>query len=238
MKNNSHIYASVGTILVAALIVLLLLFFGMKFTKEERLEGLVVSFGEEIEGFGEPESLLEPTTTAPSALSEESLLTQAEESVALDEEQQKSEEELRAKERREAEEKRRQAEAEAAARNLVAGAFNNTGGTAEGVSTEESMAGNPIGEGVSNGHSWSLAGRNLIGNLPKPNYEKGNQEGIVVVEIRVDANGRITHMEIAQGTTISDENLRQAALKAAEKARFSAGKSVAIGKITYRFVLR
>ena len=42
---------------------------------------------------------------------------------------------------------------------------------------------------------------------------------------------------IANGTTISDRALREASLEAAKKNKFSSGNGVAIGTITYNFIL-
>ena len=85
-------------------------------------------------------------------------------------------------------------------------------------------------------HSWSLYGRNLLGNLASPSYQ-GDEEGRIVVEICVDASGTVVSAAITKGTTITNETLRNAAVTAAKKNKFSAGGGVAIGTITYNFRL-
>lgn len=86
------------------------------------------------------------------------------------------------------------------------------------------------------GSAWSLRGRDLLGKLVQPSYQ-GNEEGRIVVEICVDAEGNVVFADIAKGTTISNETLRNAAITAAKKNKFSAGGGVAIGTITYNFRL-
>ena len=51
--NKPQIYSSIVTIVIAALIVLLLMFIYMPFNKEQEEEGIMISFGDGIEGLGE-----------------------------------------------------------------------------------------------------------------------------------------------------------------------------------------
>lgn len=103
-----------------------------------------------------------------------------------------------------------------------------------GETASSGAKGNPLGKGVSGGNSWSLAGRNLKGSLPKPSNEF-KQEGKVVVNIVVDKEGKVVSATAGNGTTISDETTRQLAIKAAYKAEFDMGPDKAFGKITYYF---
>jgi TonB family protein len=82
------------------------------------------------------------------------------------------------------------------------------------------------------GNNWSLAGRNLKA-LPKPSNEF-NQEGKVVVEIRVNAAGNVISA-VAKGGDVSDKQTIQLALDAAKKAKFTEGEHDQIGTITYTF---
>ena len=94
-----------------------------------------------------------------------------------------------------------------------------------------------MGQGSQGGNSWSLAGRSLIGTLYRPTYS-GNQEGIIVVDIRVDASGKVTSATInTSKTNISDERLRKESVDAALKNKFSTGNGPAMGSITYKFIL-
>ena len=96
-----------------------------------------------------------------------------------------------------------------------------------------------IGHGLgTNGNSWSLKGRKNI-ELPKPDYDI-QEEGKVVVEIRVDSYGKVVSATPGKkGTTIQSLNLYRIAKEAALKAKFDAKPNSPdqIGTITYVFVL-
>ena len=93
-------------------------------------------------------------------------------------------------------------------------------------------------EGTPNAH---VKGRNVVGSLPKPTY--GTQaEGIVVVQVKVDQYGNVTEaIAGAEGTTVADKNLWNAARSAALKAHFNMdanAPAVQVGTITYIFKLK
>lgn len=98
-----------------------------------------------------------------------------------------------------------------------------------------SYKGNPVGHGNGYGNSWTLAGRSLKGTLPQPS-NNFRQEGKVVVQIRVNAAGKVTSATI-KGGDVSDKKTQQLALDAAYKAKFTEGDSDQIGTITYIFKL-
>ncbi|MFA7115712.1 MAG: TonB family protein [Bacteroidales bacterium] len=85
-----------------------------------------------------------------------------------------------------------------------------------------------------------LKGRSIMGNLPTPNYDVEN-EGEVVVKIKVDQYGKVIDASIdLKGTTVTDNTLWKAAIKAAKKAEFnisSSAPTVQLGSITYIFKL-
>lgn len=106
-------------------------------------------------------------------------------------------------------------------------------GTAANMSDPNGKGTTQKGEGTDGDNKWSLAGRGLVGQLPKP-ANTFNQEGRVLVEIRVNAAGQVvsaTH----KGGTISDKATVQLALEAARKAKFTKGDHDQIGTITYNF---
>ena len=102
--------------------------------------------------------------------------------------------------------------------------------------------GSSIGTGTgTEGISFDLTGRRAIGSLPRPAYDSNNAQGIVVVEITVDAQGRVqSALFRPQGSTTQDASLMEAALRAARQARFTPSEANAVqtGTITYVFKLR
>ena len=93
-------------------------------------------------------------------------------------------------------------------------------------------------EGSANAH---LKGRTVLGTLPKPDYAS-QMAGTVVVTIKVDQYGNVTEaIPGAEGTTVTDKNLWNAARNAAMKAHFNMAAdapAVQTGKITYIFKLK
>ena len=200
-----------------------------------------------------PQTAAPPTSSAPS---DNDLMTQEdEEALALRREQEKKERERREAEaeqlrrereetaRLEAERKAREAaeaaqrakEAEAIAKaNAMGSLFGQAdNATGSGESQGSGQKGNPVGHGSSGGNSWSLAGRGIKGTLPQPS-NTFNQEGRVIVEIRVSAAGKVVSV-IHKGGTISDKQTIELALEAARKAQFTEGDHDQIGTITYNF---
>jgi len=81
-----------------------------------------------------------------------------------------------------------------------------------------------------------LGNRNYLGRPAKPNYSK-DVEGKITVNIRVNENGTVTSTSIGSPTTISDSEMRRDAMSAANKTRFTAGKNIETGSITYNYKL-
>ncbi len=210
-----------------------------------------------------------PTPTLPPAPAEPSdnnLKTQEDDSdVQLREEQERQrkaqQEALAEQRRREAEQRERERQErerrekelaeqqarEQAARDKAAqmGALFGQTDNAEGSngdnreSASTGTKGNPVGHGSIGGNEWSLGGRQLKGSLPKPSTNF-NQDGVVVVNITVDAQGNVIQARVGSGTTISDEPTRQLAVRAAKAAKFSTVNrpDKQMGTITYRFNFR
>jgi len=173
-------------------------------------------------------------------------------------EQQRIEAERRAEAARIAEQKRIEAEkaAQAAAiRDRTAGALSGGGGTGGGVGsgsgtgsgsgsgtgsgdgTGAGNQGNPFGTGTSGRGAVAKVGtRSVSGALPKP-ADNVPIEGTIVVDIVVDEAGNVTNASIGAGTNIGDIRVRNAALEAAKKTKFSKGTRAEIGTITYRYTL-
>ena len=93
------------------------------------------------------------------------------------------------------------------------------------------------GEGINVG--GGLAGRGIVGALPKPAYNI-QEQGVVVVAITVDRDGNVTEATSgARGTTTLNRTLFDAAEKAARQTKFSRNPNVLEqkGTITYTFKL-
>ena len=126
------------------------------------------------------------------------------------------------------------------------GTESESEGVTEGEGNQGGVTGDPnspnrTGQGTGDeGISFSLAGRSPL-SLPKPEY-KHQVEGIVVVEVTVDRNGKVTKATPGvKGSNTLDENLLSAARKAALAARFNTDSDAAAfqkGTITYHFVLQ
>lgn len=149
-----------------------------------------------------------------------------------------------------AEEQRRAAAITDRTRNAFANAqAQGTSSTSEGVAGGSGNQGDPngsisstnrgTGSGLGNsGISYDLKGRG-VQTLPLPSYNYQG-EGRVVVEVRVDKNGKVTQATTGkQGTTTYDEYLHNAAKEAALKTVFEPdpNNEVQIGTITYNFKL-
>lgn len=90
------------------------------------------------------------------------------------------------------------------------------------------------------GNVWSLEGRQIVGTLPRPSYPD-TEEGYVIVDITVDNDGNVVSADIKKSFGITSPALRNAALQAAKKAKFSnksGGHFNQHGTITYNFKLR
>lgn len=81
-----------------------------------------------------------------------------------------------------------------------------------------------------------LQGRGLVGVLPKPEYT-ANAVGKVLIDVTVDASGRVTTATYRQnGSTTNNSVLVEAARRAALKARFTeSDRFIQGGTITYIF---
>ncbi len=108
-------------------------------------------------------------------------------------------------------------------------------GRADGDPNSNSYTGNGTG---SKGVGYSLSGRKLKG-LPKPIY-KSNEQGIVVVKITVDREGRVLFaIPGVKGSTTLDNALLVAAKQAALNTKFDRNEAAPfkqIGTITYHFI--
>lgn len=209
-----------------------------------------------------------PTSTKPIATVKEDLITSNDNanaiSAKIQKEKEKKKVELDLKLKQEADQQRIAAENRIAQqKQKEQDAINKAGATVNGLFSNGSMTsgtgngkgsgsgtgdgsgngsgsgiqGNPAGHGNLGGNSWSLSGRSLTGRLISPSYDK-DVEGKITVNIRVDESGRVYSASIGSPTTISDSQTRNAAISAANNTKFSAGKGIVTGTITYNFKLK
>ena len=126
--------------------------------------------------------------------------------------------------------------------NKVAGLFDRKKPAGSESGTGKSDAGSGVADKGKAGSSagWSLDGRSIVGNGGRPVMPTRVPDirGTVVVEITVNATGKVTNAEVRlRGTNGVDSKLRSAALQAARKTRFNAvgGVPDQKGTITYHF---
>lgn len=126
--------------------------------------------------------------------------------------------------------------------NKVAGLFDRKKPTGSESGTGKSDAGSGVADKGKAGSSagFSLEGRSIVGNGGRPVMPTRVPDirGTVVVEITVNAAGKVTNAEVRlRGTNVVDSKLRSAALQAARKTRFNAvgGVPDQKGTITYHF---
>ena len=122
---------------------------------------------------------------------------------------------------------------------------SNSQGISEGQGDQGSQDGDPnsnayTGGGIgTNGIAYQLGGR-TIAEIKKPNYDS-QQQGKVVVTIRVDRNGKvISATPGAKGSTTTNSYLYSKAKEAALKTTFEANTTapeIQVGTIIYNFKL-
>ena len=122
---------------------------------------------------------------------------------------------------------------------------SNSQGISEGQGDQGSQDGDPnsnayTGGGIgTNGVAYQLGGR-TIAEIKKPNYDS-QQQGKVVVTIRVDRNGKvISATPGAKGSTTTNAYLYSKAKEAALKTTFEANTDapeIQVGTIIYNFKL-
>lgn len=262
---KSEIHGAIWTIIINGIIVLLLLLFGMTMDPPpEKDPGIEIAFGDGLPGAPAEEIAATPAEATqvrasipePQPQAAPEAITQEDPSIAIEAERKKREkkeqqEQMRLEQLRVQQEQARVAAEKAAkaardakaakANALASGAFggggNSASGDGPGGGGKGNVPGNPLGKGSSGGNSWSLAGRDLNSTFYKPSYV-GNQEGKVVISITVDKQGNVIAASVIQGTTISEESLREECKTAARKLKFSPSPKAsgnAIGEIVYKF---
>ena len=239
--------AVAGTIVVHALAVLVL--FLMAFRTPLPLpgeEGVEVDLGMMDQGMGniQPEKPAIPVASQPdqqpSKSKEDIATSNDEEAPALEKPKN-----TKPKQEKPAEEPKPQVNKKA----LFKGSNDPQAGGSEGQTGQPGDQGNPNGlagikkydgqGGKGNGTGYDLGGRGAK-SLHRPN-DDFPEEGIVVVDIWVNREGKVTRAEVAtKGTTIINQSMREKAKQAALRSAFASDPNAPEeqhGTITYTFVI-
>lgn len=245
-KQERHMVASIGTFLFMGLVFLLLWLLELTTAKPQEQDYVEVTMMEDFEEIQEPEipkvkpdpapsqekdpgaaspAPVTPTppNNQPTKTSTEQIVSEEEQLAIIQQRKADSIAEVNRKKQKEIED--------------FMGGFDfsvkDDNGTAPNQTAPDGPGTAPKGSGAS-GKDWTLDGRGLVGALPQPTGDF-NKEGTVVVQITVDASGKVIEA-IVVGGNISEKEIRQLAIDAAYKAKFTSSKNVKqVGKITYKF---
>ena len=248
-KQERHIVASVGTLLFMGFVLLLLFLLEITATKPQEEDYIEVVFEEDVEEIQEPEipkvkpdpapsqekdpGAASPAPVTPTPPNNQPTQKTAEQIVSHEDNQTVINQRIAdsiAEANRKAVEK-----AESIIPNFPPVVEDEGKGAASNHTLQDGKGTAPKGEGSDGVNKWSLAGRGLVGNLPKPK-NSFNQEGTVVVQISVDERGNVIDAQEWKGGTISDKATIQLAIEAAKKAKFDAATvKKQVGTITYKF---
>lgn len=251
----------IGTIVFHLVLLIFFLFYGLTHTVPIPERGLTVNFGTTDMGSGdnqpeaattpveeiqEPEEEVTPPSEPVPEASVPDVATQDVEE-AIEVPKPKTPEEIEAEKAAEAEAKKR-AEQEEQRKKMaaIANKLNNPttdGGGGDGPDDQPGdkgqLDGGPDGAysgGGTGDGNYALGDRAAL-TKPKPVYEC-QEEGKVVVDIKVDRNGKVVYASIGKGTTNTAECLTQKAIQAAYKTKWQAKDGAPIeqrGRITYDF---
>ena len=250
----------IGTIMFHLILLALFLFYGLTHQVPIPETGLTVNFGTSEVGSGDKQPEAAVTETEPQPQPEEEVVPpvdaqpEANPDVAtqdvedaLEVPDSKTPEEIEAEKAAEAEAQKK-AEQEAQRKKLAAMAnkLNNPssdGGGGDGPDDQPGDKGQTDGGddggytgGGEGGGNYSLGGREAL-TKPKPAYDC-QEEGKVVVDIKVDRNGKVVYASVGKGTTNTADCLTNKALEAAYLTKWQPKDGAPIqqrGKITYDF---
>ena len=171
---------------------------------------------------------------------EESAARQRAEQARQQEAKRQAEAEAAARRQAEQEEAARRKAEEDARRQRTSGRVNNAFGNSNsrqqgsGQGNASSGQGDNRGSGAGGVGADARVGSRKVLSLPKPAYTDQTSQGTVTVAIVVNKAGNVISANVTGGNT--SQALKNAALAAAKKAKFSSGDNDAErGTITYRF---
>jgi TonB family protein len=250
----------IGTILFHLILLALFLFYGLTHQVPIPETGLTVNFGTSDVGSGDKQPVAEISETEPQPQPEEEVVppvdAQPESNPdvatqdvqdALEVPDSKTPEEIEAEKAAEAEALKKAEQEEqrkkiaAMTSNLKNKATDSGGGDGpddqpgDKGQTDGGEDGGYTGGGIGDGN-YSLGGRAAL-TKPKPDYDC-QEEGKVVVDIKVDRNGKVVYASVGKGTTNTADCLTNKALQAAYLTKWQPKDGAPIqqkGKITYDF---
>ncbi len=249
--------AILGSIIFHLVLALFFIFYGLKEPHPPRKEKMVsinMDFGTQLKGSGQTESQTEDQEKTSSQQQEQQkqqeeeqqtsqkTATQQESPVTAKDEK---EGEQKGEEQKEEKEEQKEVSEELKEAQKQFQDMEDDGGGGEGddeqSGNEGDPGGQPEGEGSlpGAGGSWKLSGRKI---LQKPQPEKPDEEGKVVIDIWVDQQGNVirTSPNLSKSNTTSDKLLKLAE-DAAKKAKFNPSPDAAVeqkGTFTFVFELR
>ena len=239
---KDKILGIVGSLIFHVTIILILFFTKLYSPVDDEGGGILVAYGTNYEIVAEkPSGYIPPKVTSSS---EEITQDSDEPSISSEEDDKKRREEERKEAERKAREEEERKEAERI-NSLVSGALSSSS-SQNGAESKGSPNGNSE-NGAESGNAgygiYDLGGRGLKKGeaLPKPSYDNSNDEGKLVVDIKVSPSGKVINASV--NLSLSDYNisknlsLRTRALEAAKKASFEVinGNNNQDGTITYFF---
>ena len=262
-EREFNIFSLLWTILVHGAVIGLLLLLHLSRPVAQAESGVPVMLGNmgnldtdyeftEVNSMPAPAPAAVPVPKAPQA--EPAITQNLEETVAIESGEkekpvkpaetprQPTPEEIRAEQERQVAEQAQNLMANAFGRSSTMQASASTENTSETQGTPGSTEGNATQgkpTGVGSYGTWDLGGRDMLGELPRPQYSI-QEEGRVVVTITVDPEGNVIDTRINNRTNTTNLQLRQAAEQAAKRTKFNAigGENNQTGTITYYFKLK
>ena len=257
-NRSGKLWGGVAVTAYVGLLVLCFMVIGFSFRQPTVDEGIMIDFGTGESGWGEVDTPLADQAAeslpANSESGQEELLTQEHEEAPVvttttDRPQRRNDRPqtrptTRPIQTPQPTERPRVADQNSLFPGRTVGSTSSSEGETTGAGNQGDPTGSPGGNreggGVGNSGSAQLSGRNLIGSLPLPTY-RGNDVGKVVVSITVDKQGNVVSASFNPvGSTTQNAQLREEAIKAARKAKFTLSDSndMQSGTITYNFKLR
>lgn len=263
-KNKHKLFGIIMTVVFHAIAIILLLTLCFRTPLPLPGEaGVEVNLGMYAQGMGvesKQEIAAKPAPQAPKPVQQEmpsepteDILSEDEETPAIEEEVVKDDEEEKpveeVKETEEIEETKEEEKPVVNQRAMFQAPKTSNDNSSEGNSDTEGIQGSPNGlkdidryegnGGSGGGSAYDLGGRGAKSiSTPSKDF---SEEGKVVVDIWVDKEGRVQRTEIGKGTTITNSTMRASAMQAAKNSIFNKDDNAAElqrGTITYTFIIR